>query len=124
MYGATIGKVSILGIDASTNQACAVARPMPGVVDSEFLYYLLRSLKDDFVAAGQGGAQPNISQTVLKRWSISLPPLAEQKRIADKLDRLLAAVDTCKARLDAAHARLEKLAEVSLAKAVRGELIA
>lgn len=122
MYGATIGKTSILGIDAATNQACAVAKPKSGVLDSEFLYYLLRSLKDEFVAAGQGGAQPNISQTVLKGWPIRLPPFEEQKRIADKLDRLLAAIDTCKARLDAIPAILKRFRQSVLAAATSGEL--
>jgi len=42
MYGATIGKTSILGIDATTNQACAVAIPQSEITSTAFLYYLLR----------------------------------------------------------------------------------
>jgi type I restriction enzyme, S subunit len=53
---------------------------------------------------------------------IALPPKEEQKLIADKLDRLLAAVDTCKARLDAIPAILKRFRQSVLAAATSGEL--
>ncbi len=65
MYGATIGKTSILGIDATTNQACGVGNPIKGLTSTDFLYYLLRNEKDRFIAKGKGGAQPNISQGLI-----------------------------------------------------------
>src|SRR5690349_2602710 len=52
MYGATIGKASILAVDASTNQACAVGTPK--AVCSSFLYYFLLSQREAFVEAGKG----------------------------------------------------------------------
>ncbi|MCM5705056.1 restriction endonuclease subunit S [Larsenimonas salina] len=122
MYGATIGKVSILGIDATTNQACGVGQPVSSLTDSNFLYYLLRNEKDAFIAKGQGGAQPNISQTVIKEHSITLPPLAEQKVIADKLDTLLAQVDSTKARLERIPEILKRFRQSVLAAAVSGRL--
>ena len=73
MYGATIGKTSILNIDATTNQACAVANPK-SCLDNEFLYYFLLNEKPSFVLKGQGGAQPNISQTVIKQHEIHSHP--------------------------------------------------
>ena len=93
MYGATIGKVAIWGIDASTNQACAVARPVKGVVSSEFLYHFLRSEKSALVGEGKGGAQPNISQGILKAWPILLPPINEQRRIVDRIEALFDEID-------------------------------
>ena len=93
MYGATIGKVSIWGIDTSTNQACAVARPINGVVSSEFLYHFLRSEKAALVGEGKGGAQPNISQGLLKAWPIVLPPLNEQRRIVARIEALFDEID-------------------------------
>ena len=99
MYGATIGKTSILGIDATTNQACAVGQPVPEVTTSDFLYYSLVNEKDEFIRKGKGGAQPNISQTLIKEHQVALPPFAEQKQIAAKLDELLAQVDSITTRL-------------------------
>jgi len=86
MYGATIGACSILNIKACTNQACAAFTPNDKV-DSQYLYYLLKSKKDTFVRAGAGGAQPNISATFLKQFKIPLPALSVQKQIAKVLEK-------------------------------------
>ena len=122
MYGATIGKTSILGIDATTNQACGVGNPIKGLTFSEFLYYFLLSEKDNFIAKGKGGAQPNISQSLIKEHEVSLPPLAEQNVIADKLDSLLAQVESTKARLDCIPEILKNFRQSVLAAAVSGKL--
>ena len=122
MYGATIGKTSILGLDATTNQACAVGIPLEGLTTSAFLYYLLRNEKDNFIAKGKGGAQPNISQTLIKQHEIALPSLAEQKAIAEKLDTLLAQVESTKARLERIPKILKRFRQSVLAAAVSGKL--
>ncbi|MHA6248174.1 restriction endonuclease subunit S [Pontibacter sp. CAU 1760] len=97
MYGATIGKTAILGIEAATNQACAVAQAHEGIVN-KFLHYFLKSEKDKFIEKGKGGAQPNISQKVIKLHEFPLPPLAEQKRIVAKLDEAFQHLDSIKSR--------------------------
>ncbi|UUA71791.1 restriction endonuclease subunit S [Cellvibrio sp. QJXJ] len=122
MYGATIGKTSILGIDTTTNQACGVGNPIKGITFTEFLYYMLCNEKDNFIAKGKGGAQPNISQALIKEHEIALPPLAEQQQIAQKLDELLAQVDTLKTRLDAIPNILKRFRQSVLAAAVSGRL--
>jgi type I restriction enzyme S subunit len=94
MYGATIGKVSIWGIDASTNQACAVAQPYQEILNNEYLYYFLLSEKRGLIDAGKGGAQPNISQGILKEWPIPLPPTNEQHRIVAKIEALFSELDS------------------------------
>ncbi|MDO9475967.1 MAG: restriction endonuclease subunit S [Pseudohongiella sp.] len=122
MYGATIGKTSILGIDATTNQACGVGNPIEGLTVSEFVYYFLLHEKDYFIAKGKGGAQPNISQALIKEHVIALPPLAEQKIIADKLNTLLAQVETTKVRLERIPEILKAFRQSVLAAAVSGRL--
>jgi type I restriction enzyme S subunit len=121
MYGATIGKTSILDIDASTNQACAVAIPLQGI-DRVFIYYLLNNEKENFIKKGKGGAQPNISQEILKAHLIQLPPLNEQIRIADKLDSVLAKVDAAQTRLEKIPTLLKRFRQAVLAAATSGEL--
>lgn len=122
MYGATIGKASILGIDATTNQACAVGNPKPNVTTSEFLYYFLLNEKDVFVAKGKGGAQPNISQGLIKEHVVYLPPVAEQKEIVDRLDILLAQVEATQARLARIPDIIKQFRQSVLAAAVSGKL--
>lgn len=122
MYGATIGKVSILGIPAATNQACAVAEVDERVTTSDFLFHYLCSQRDQFAQAGKGGAQPNISQGLLKGWRLPLPPLNEQRRIAAKLDTTLAAVDACRQRLDGVAELLKRFRQAVLTAATSGEL--
>ncbi|HGB4071121.1 TPA: restriction endonuclease subunit S, partial [Salmonella enterica subsp. enterica serovar 16:l,v:-] len=122
MYGATIGKTSILGIDATTNQACAVGSPIEGITSSIFLYYFLLNEKNAFIKKGKGGAQPNISQAVIKEHPLSLPPYTEQKIIAEKIDTLLAQVDNTKARLEQIPQILKRFRQAVLASALKGEL--
>ena len=122
MYGATIGKTSTLDFEASTNQACAVGNPIDGVILTDFLYYFLTSEKQNFIKKGKGGAQPNISQQLIKAHEIQLPSLAEQKRIVEKLDEVLAQVDTIKARLDGIPALLKRFRQSVLASATSGEI--
>ena len=118
MYGATIGKVSIWGIDASTNQACAVGIPLPDVLDKEFLYYFLYSQKRSFIKAGKGGAQPNISQGIIKEWPINLPPFNEQHRIVAKIDDLMALCDRLDAQLTTTQPESRRLLEAVLQQAL------
>ena len=120
MYGATIGKTSILGVDAATNQACAVG--FPEATSAEFLYYFLLSQEKAFIDAGKGGAQPNISQGIVRGWQLALPPSGEQDRIVAKLEELLSGLDAGVAELRAAQKKLQHYRQSLLKAAVEGEL--
>lgn len=122
MYGATIGKTAILGIRAATNQACAVGTPTEGLIQPEFLHRLLQSEKKLFIEKGKGGAQPNISQAVIKSHEVNIPPFLEQSRIVHALDGLLAQVDTLKARLDAVPSLIKRFRQSVLNAAASGNL--
>ena len=87
MYGATIGKLAIVGKDLTTNQACCGCTPH--VVYNWFLFYFLMASRDTFIKKGEGGAQPNISRVKLVEHLIPLPPLQEQKRIVQKIEQLM-----------------------------------
>ncbi len=121
MYG-SIGKMGISGMDCATNQAIAFCFPLQSVIKKSFLFYLLKSERENLFAQGQGGAQQNISQTILKAHAILLPPLPEQKRIADKLDTLLGRVETARERLERVPKLLKTFRQSVLSAAVSGEL--
>lgn len=88
MYGATAGKLGILGKPAATNQAVAGIRVDKKKAITKFLFYFLLHHRGEIIARAWGGAQPNISQRIIKEIKILLPPLAEQKKIVARLDSL------------------------------------
>ena len=93
MYGATVGKTAILEVAAATNQAVCAIFTSPEKVDSEFLRYSLIYDRPELLSRRYGGAQPNISQTVIRNFTIRCPSLEEQRAIAAALatlDRKLA----------------------------------
>lgn len=92
MYGATIGKTSILSIPATTNQAVCACTPFTGF-SNLYLLTLLKAFKPKFASMGAGGAQPNISREKIIATVIPLPPTAEQQRIVAKVDELMALCD-------------------------------
>ncbi len=92
MYGATIGKLGILKIKATTNQACCACTPFNGVFNRYLFYYLL-SQRENLKNKGEGGAQPNISKEKIVNYIFPLPPIAEQKRIVEKVDTIMNMLD-------------------------------
>ena len=117
MYGATIGKLGLLDIEATTNQACCACQLLGGV-PSMYLFYYLMSKRQDFRDLGAGGAQPNISKAKLTFELIPLPPVEEQRRIVERADHLMALCDQLDARLGAATEDARRLAQAILAEAL------
>ncbi|BCE02797.1 restriction endonuclease subunit S [Marinicellulosiphila megalodicopiae] len=87
MYGATVGRMALLGIDAATNQAVCNIIPDEEKAFPKYVYYALLNKVPEFINNAFGGAQPNINQGMIKSTKIIFPPLAEQKRIAAILDK-------------------------------------
>lgn len=109
IYGATVGRMGILGIAAATNQAICHIIPDPRIADSRFIYHALRSKVPNLVARGVGGAQPNISQGTVRDTILAIPPLIEQRRIADLLDR----AEALRAKQRAAIAKLDEVEQAT-----------
>lgn len=93
MYGATIGKLGVLNIPVTTNQACCACIPYNGLFN-QYLYYYLLFERNRFIDKGHGGAQPNISKEIIVSSVIPLPPLAEQKRIVERVEEIFRLLDT------------------------------
>ena len=93
LYGATIGKLAWLDIEACTNQAvCGIFENEK--VSLKYLYYYLLLHRPDLIKQGIGGAQANISQTILKKLMVSYPvDRREQMRIVARIEELFSELD-------------------------------
>ncbi|MBV6474401.1 MAG: Type-1 restriction enzyme EcoKI specificity protein [Saprospiraceae bacterium] len=121
LYGATIGKLAFLGVDAATNQAiCGIFKNAN--IDSNYLYHFLFYKKPNLVKQGIGGAQPNISQGILKNLDLPIPPLPEQQAIVTKIEELLSKLENGKQQLQTAQQQLKVYRQSLLKWACEGKL--
>ena len=83
MYGqgATRGRTAKLGIDAATNQACAVLHDFSPHIETDFLWYFLMSQYDAMRLLASGNNQPNLNAEMIANLKIPLPPLRAQREI-------------------------------------------
>ncbi len=95
MYGATAGQVGILKFESTTNQAICGILPNDKFIP-EFLFQALKDQKEIMISFAGGGAQPNISQGVIRNLEIPLPPLAIQKQIVEKIEAERVLVESSK----------------------------
>ena len=126
-YGGSLGKV-FRAHDGAYNVALAkVINLFPQLVDNEFLYhYYLSSFYQDFcVKAGSGrSAQAGFNRNDLSGLPFPLPPLAEQRRIVDRIESLFAKLDEAKEKAQAVVDSFETRKAAILHKAFTGELTA
>ena len=86
---ASVGKVAILDIEATTNQAIVgVNLKENNLVDKDFLYYFLCSIENNIKRQARGVAQNNINISILKNVCIPILPISSQKNIVKILMRL------------------------------------
>ena len=93
-------------------------------IDKRFAYYELLRVTNQIKAAAHGVAMPHITKAGMESWPLLLPPLAEQQRIADKLDTVLARVDAVNDRLARVTPLLKRFRQSVLAAATSGRLTA
>jgi len=92
MYGATVGKLGILTFPAATNQAVCAIVPCEEL-HRDYLFYWLLAIRETLVDKSFGGAQPNISQTVIRDIDVPWINTDEQKRVAGNIRAQLAEVE-------------------------------
>ena len=97
---ATLGEVAILDIDATTNQAI-VGISHTNEVDTNYLYYFLKSKKEYVNDIGRGVAQNNINLSMLKDIDVYLPSNLEQQKISKVLDKAQELIDKRKEQIEA-----------------------
>jgi type I restriction enzyme S subunit len=81
LYGATAGRVGMLGMEAATNQAVCAVFPDPEIAEAGFVFYWLMHRREQLLGRRHGGAQANLSQSSLRGFLLPVPPIDEQQAI-------------------------------------------
>jgi len=121
MYEATIGKLSITKIIATTNQACC-ALAQPKNVNIKFIFYWFLANRNHIIAMAYGGGQPNISQNLIKSLRINLPEKHEQNAIVNFLDQKTAEIDSLVTETKNQIEKLKEYRQSLISEAVTGKI--
>ena len=122
MYGATAGKLGILSIDATTNQAVCSIQNKKRMFNNHFVFYFLFSIREKIIGDSFGGAQPNISKTYLENLTLCLPDLSIQEVTVSLCNELSLKAKQTQSKLEKQIAYLKQLKSSILSKAFKGEL--
>jgi type I restriction enzyme S subunit len=117
----SLGKIVVANFDSAINQDLK-ALFLPAEIHRDYLVYWYRSVARSIEQMGTGTTVKGIRLEAVKGLKFALPPLAEQKVIADKLDTLLAQVENTKARLERIPQILKRFRQSVLSAAVSGRL--
>jgi len=123
LYGATIGKLGFLGTPAATNQAVCGIFPS-AELSLRYMFHYLTLNKRKLIESAVGGAQPNISQTILKNLNVSFPVKHElQELIVSEIESRLSICDKIEESIQQGLQQAEALRQSILKKAFEGKLV-
>jgi type I restriction enzyme S subunit len=118
MYGATIGKIGITASEMACNQACCAFISYDGIISRGYLYCWLMENRNYLISQGKGAAQPNLSQEVIRSFSVLCP----DKKIMNGFTRIVTAMLENKRVLENKKLMLSKARDDLLPKLMSGEV--
>ena len=119
MYGQgkTRGMTGKLGIEATTNQACAAILPNPKE-NMDFIWYQLKLSYEDLRDLGRGGSQPNLNTNLIKSYQLIFPPMELQNKFVQFTNQ----VDKLKFKMEKSLKELEDNFNSLMQKSFKGEI--
>jgi type I restriction enzyme S subunit len=124
MYGrGTIGRPAITSARLSGNQAICGLIPDNDLINTEFLYYWLASIKDRMANKGRGAtaSQQNLNQSIITETVVPVPPLDEQKQIVDFIDGQLETIDDLETAVSILESKVDRYEGTLLAYLFAGQ---
>ncbi len=121
MYGQgnTRGRIAKVGINTTTNQACAgLVKKEKAHINSEFVYKYLFFSYERLRNLGRGGNQPNLNLNMIRNFKIPIPPISLQNEFAAKVE----AIEEQKRLLEKSLKLLEDNYNSLMQRAFKGEL--
>lgn len=119
---APIGYIAITASPLATNQGFKNFIPNSKLISSDFIYYLLWNSRNLIKSMASGTTFLEISAKRFAQVPVTLPPMAEQKRIVKKIEELFGVIDEQVKRLEATHAALVSYRQSILQQAFSGKL--
>jgi type I restriction enzyme S subunit len=121
--GTSFGAHIWFGAEAVLNQHIFRVDFDDNTLDKRFFRYAINQKLDELINIAHGGVGlRHVTKGKFEKTEVAIPPLDEQKRIADKLDMLLARVDTCREHLDLVPLILKRFRQSVLTAATSGKL--
>jgi type I restriction enzyme S subunit len=120
---APVGPTNIANSNCAIGRGLAALTPLGGI-PTEFILFRLRFLEPELALSGTGSTFTAINRKNLEGIAIDVPPLAEQKRIVEKIEELLARVGKVRECLAKVQAILKSFRQAVLAAACSGRLTA
>lgn len=121
----SIGKICEYNLDEKALQNQRVGKLNiihDNIINKRYLYYFANTVETQLIEKGKGLGVLNVSGKDIESLELFLPPINEQKRIVEKLDKLLVKVNAAKARLDKIPQTLKRFRQSVFSVAVSGEL--
>lgn len=121
MYGATIGRLAILGVAATVNQAvCALADA--DRFYGQYVFYALQATRDILISLATGGGQPNLNAEKVREHQLPCPPIEEQRAIAEFLRREIARSEKISAEIKYSIEKIKVRRLALITAAVTGQI--
>jgi type I restriction enzyme S subunit len=114
---APVGPTNVSDSECCIGRGLAALRPLSGT-NTKYVLYFMRSFQRKLENLATGTTFAAVSKTDLETFLIAIPPLAEQHRIVDKVDELMALCDTLKASINKAQTTQVQLADAIVEQAV------
>lgn len=122
LYGATIGKLGLLEIETTSNQACCCMSFPKSKIDPKYIFYWFLVNKENIISLSVGGTQPNVSQGILSFLKITIPPFSEQVQIANYLTDKTSKIDKIITNLQTQITTLKELRKTLINDVVTGKI--
>lgn len=118
MYGATIGKIGITAAEMACNQACCAFISFDDMISKEYLYCWIMDNREYLVSQGKGAAQSNLSQEMIRNFSLLCP----DKKVIKKFTEIVTTMLENKRVLENKILMLSKARDDLLPKLMSGEV--
>jgi len=118
MYGATIGKLGILSLSSTTNQACCAFLPKDEYFIFPYIFGHLYENREDVINHGMGAAQQNLSQVIIKKLKLLRP----SNEIVKEYNKMVCPLFEMLKVLQLKHSNLRQTRDLLLPKLISGKI--